>query len=442
MSDHKLRTADSGTLFEQARSVLAGGVSHENRYAKSGPKYVTHACGSRKWDVDGHEYVDYAMGSASLVLGHAHPDVVDAVREQVERGTFFADCHPLEVEWGKLVQSMFPSAERVRFTASGTEATLLAIRVARAYSGRSKVLRFEGHYHGWHDYAIVGSAAPYGESPSLGVLPGAVEATVTVAPDANIVDETLAKDPGIGTIICEASGANYGSVPLPDGFLAALREIATRRDVVLIFDEVITGFRWSPGGRQARDGVIPDLTTLAKNLTGGMPGGGLAGIESMMRLLDPSVSVDGRSPAVTHKGTFNGSPLIAAGAIAALKHLATGEHQRKADAMAGRLVAGMRSIMEEHQVQGAVYGDSSTFHAYFGPCENGSVEGMSAAAVRSMPKDLVNGMRAAMRERGVDLQSYISGCTSSAHTDEDVEITLRAFEGAVEALVADGVMPR
>ena len=432
----------SAALFEQARRVLPGGISHENRYWNPHPNYITRATGSRKWDVDGREYIDYAMGSASLLLGHAHPDVVAAMREQVERGTFFADCHPLEIEWARIVQSLFPSAERVRFTASGSEATMLAIRIGRAHSGCSKVLRFEGHYNGWHDYAVVGSAAPYDVSPSLGVLPAAVEATVTVAPDANVVDEMLGADPEIGTIICEVSGANYGSVPLPDGFLTGLRDIATRRDVVLIFDEVITGFRWSPGGLQARDGIIPDLTTLAKNLTGGMPGGAVAGIEPLMRLLDPAASANGHRPGVTHKGTFNGSPLIAAGAVAALTHLATGEHQRRADRVAARLREGMRAILDQHQVQGAVYGDSSTFHTYFGPCENGSVEGLPAETIRGMPKALVNGLREGMRAHGVDLQSYTGGVTSSAHGDEEVSLTLGAFEATVQSLLAQGILSR
>ena len=430
----------SAALFEQACRVLPGGILHENRYWNPHPKYITRAAGSRKWDVDGREYIDYAMGSASLLLGYAHPDVVAAVREQVERGTFFADCHPLEIEWVRIVQSLFPSAERVRFTASGSEATMLAIRIGRAHSGRPKVLRFEGHYNGWHDYAVVGSAAPYDVSPSLGVLPAAAE--VTVAPDANVVDEMLGADPEIGTIICEVSGASYGSVPLPDGFLTKLREIATRRDVVLIFDEVITGFRWSPGGLQARDGVIPDLTTLAKNLTGGMPGGAVAGIEPLMHFLDPAVTAEGHRPAVTHNGTFNGSPIIAAGAVAALTHLATGEHQRRADRVAARLRKGMRAILDRHQVQGTVYGDSSTFHTYFGPCENGSVEGLPAETIRGMPKALVDGLREGMRAHGVDLQSYTGGVTSSAHGDEEVSLTLGAFEATVQSLLAQGILPR
>ena len=433
-------TKSSESLFEQAREVLAGGISHESRYASPYPKYIERAEGSRKWDVDGCEYVDYAMGSASLLLGHAHPDVTRAVREQVERGTFFADCHPIEIEWARIIQSLFPSAERVRFTGSGSESTLLAVRLARAHSGRARTLRFEGHYHGWHDYAVVGSKAPYDQSPSLGVLPGAVEATVTVPPDAEIVEAVLRDDPEIGTIICEASGANYGSVPLPEGFLEAIRDIASRRDAVLIFDEVITGFRWSPGGRQARDNVVPDLTTLAKNLTGGMPGGAVVGKESIMRLLDPTVEIEGHRPAVLHKGTFNGSPLIAAGAVAALKHLATGEPQRRADRVAAKLREGMLAIMEEHQVPGTVYGDSSTFHTYFGPCEKRSIEGIPAAVIRGMAKETVDAFRRTLNGHGVDLMSYTGGVTSAAHTDEDIEHTLRAFEQTLQTLAADGVL--
>src|SRR3546814_760019 len=180
----------SEQLFEKARKTLAGGVSHESRFAQPFPTYTDRAQGSKKWDVEGRECIDYAMGSASLLLGHAHPDVTAAVTEQVSKGSFYADCHPLEVEWAGLVQELIPSAERVRFVSSGTEATMLAIRLGRAYSGKPKVLRFEGHYHGWHDYVAVGMAAPFDRVPSLGILPGAVEATVVVPPDANKVERS------------------------------------------------------------------------------------------------------------------------------------------------------------------------------------------------------------------------------------------------------------
>jgi len=434
----------SAQLWARAQSVLAGGVSHEYRGGQRAhgphPQYIARARGARKWDVEGTEYIDYAMGSAALLLGHAHPAVVAAVREQMADGTFFAACHPLEVAWGALVQAMLPSAERVRFCASGTEATMLAIRIARAYSGRDRLLRFEGHFHGWHDSVAPGMTAPYDAVPTGGVPAGTAAATVVCPPDPERVEAMLATDPDIGAIICEASGANYGAVPLPDGFLAALRDIADKREVVLIFDEVITGFRWSPGGAQALEGVTPDLTTLAKILTGGMPGGAVAGKAAFMRLLDPSVSFRGRKPAVIHRGTFNGNPMVAAGAIAALKIAQTGAPQAQADRIAKRLRQGMQTILDEHQVAGAVYGQSSTFHVYLGPCEQGSVAGLGAAQIRSAPKQTVAAYQAALRRRGVDFMSYLGGVTSAAHTDADVAPTLEAFEGAIRELIESGLI--
>ncbi|MED5575698.1 MAG: aminotransferase class III-fold pyridoxal phosphate-dependent enzyme, partial [Pseudomonadota bacterium] len=168
----------SEELFGKARERLAGGVSHESRFKGPFPKYIERAEGSRKYEVDGKEYVDYAMGSASLLLGHAHPKVVAELTEQAAKGTFFADCHPLEIEWAGLIQELIPCAERVRFVSSGTEATMLAIRIGRAYSGKNKILRFEGHYHGWHEFVDLGMNAPYDKPTSLGILPGTVESTV------------------------------------------------------------------------------------------------------------------------------------------------------------------------------------------------------------------------------------------------------------------------
>ena len=431
----------SEQLFAQARGRLAGGVSHESRFADPFPKYISHAKGSRKWEVDGGEYIDYAMGSASLLLGHAHRDVVAALSEQAARGSFFADCHPLEVEWAGLIQGLIPSAERVRFVGSGTEATMLAIRIARAFSGRDKILRFEGHYHGWHEFVDLGMKAPYDEASSLGILPGTLAATVVVPPNAARVAEALAADSEIGTIICEVSGANYGSVPLPFGLLEALRQLADEHDAVLIFDEVITGFRWSPGGLQARDNIIPDLTSMAKIVTGGMPGGAVGGREKFMALLDPAHEFRGRRPAVTHKGTFNGNPLVAAAGVAALQAIKTGEPNRLADAAAARLRDGLRSIIERHQVAGAVYGEASTFHIYFGDgIVDGSVAQLGAAAIRGVPKQTVMALRNGLRQRGVDLMSHMSGVTSMAHNDADIDQTLDAFEDTLRGMIAQGLV--
>jgi glutamate-1-semialdehyde 2,1-aminomutase len=379
------------------------------------------------------------MGSASLLLGHAHPKVVAALTEQAAKGSFFADCHPLEIEWAGLIQELIPSAERVRFVSSGTEATMLAIRIGRAYSGKNKILRFEGHYHGWHEFVDLGMNAPYDKPTSLGILPGTVDCTVVVKPDLAKLEEALKSDDDIGTIICEVSGANYGSVPLPDGFLPELRRLADVHKAVLIFDEVITGFRWSPGGRQARDGVIPDLTTMAKIVTGGMPGGAVGGQVEFMRLLDPSVEFRGKTPGVTHKGTFNGNPLVAATGVAALSEIKTGIPNKLADAAAERLRAGMRKVIQQHQVAGAVYGEASTFHLYLGEgATDGSVTELGAEKIRGIDKGTVTAMQGGLRKRGVDFMSHMSGVTSMAHTEADIDETLEIFEDTIQEMIGDG----
>jgi glutamate-1-semialdehyde 2,1-aminomutase len=429
----------SEELFRLARERLAGGVSHESRLKGPFPKYIERAEGSRKWEVGGKEYIDYAMGSASLLLGHAHPKVVAALVEQAAKGTFFADCHPLEIEWAGLIQELVPSAERIRFVSSGTEATMLAIRIGRAYSGKNKILRFEGHYHGWHEFVDLGMNAPYDKPTSLGILPGTVACTVVVKPDIEQVEAALSADSDIGTIICEVSGANYGSVPLPEDFLPELRRLADAHNAVLIFDEVITGFRWSPGGRQARDGVMPDLTSMAKIVTGGMPGGAVGGQEKFMRLLDPTVEFRGKAPGVTHKGTFNGNPLVAASGVAALSEIKTGSPNKLADAAAQRLRSGMRKVIQQHQVAGAVYGEASTFHLYIGEgATDGSVAELGAEKIRGVAKSTVTAMQGGLRKRGVDLMSHMSGVTSMAHTAEDIDETLVAFEDTVQEMIADG----
>ncbi len=432
-------TDDNAALTARARTVMPGGVAHEARYAEPHAKYISHAAGARKWDVEGKEYIDYAMGSASLLLGHAHPDIVAALVEQAPKGTFFADCHPLELEWAGLISDLIPSADQVRFTGSGTESTMLAMRLGRARSGRPRILRIDGHYHGWHDHVLKGMTPGANAVVSLGV-PDAIADLVQVAPpDVEVIERTLASDADIGTLIVEASGANYGVVPLPDGFLAEARRLADAHGLVLIFDEVITGFRWSPGGRQAIDGVTPDLTTLAKILTGGLPGGAVAGKREVMRYLDPGETIDAMTPAVTHKGTFNGNPLAAASGVACLKHLATGEPQARADVVAETLREGMREVLGRLGVEGTAYGDSSTFHLYFGPCPSADIRDIPAADVRASAKTASAALNRGLGERGIDLMSRMSGVTSAAHTDDDLARTLDAFEATVREMADTGI---
>ncbi|HUS55458.1 MAG TPA: aminotransferase class III-fold pyridoxal phosphate-dependent enzyme [Thermohalobaculum sp.] len=439
MDDTLHNLSQSARLFDRAEQVIPGGVSHPYRYRQPHPIYFVRAEGAYKWDAEGRRYIDYKMGSASQMLGHCPPKVVEAVRRQMGVAIFTADCHELEVHWAEAVCSLYPAADMIRFVGSGSEATMLAIRVARAHSGRDKVLRIDGHYHGWHDHVVKGSRPGVADVPSLGV-PEAVSALMVVAPADLAAIEAALMDAEIGTVIVEASGANYGAVPLPEGFLPGVRQLCDRLGKVLIFDEVITGFRWSPGGRQARDGVTPDLFTMAKILTGGLPGGGLAGRREIMSLLDPRQSRGALSPPVMHQGTFNGCQIVAAGALAAFEDLSTGEPQAHADRIAAMIREGVAEILVRHNIQGACYGESSTFHLYLGPCDGRSVTGLTPAQIRGTDKKVVAALRDGLYDHGVDLMSAMSGVTSWAHSYADAAETLDAFDAALAGLTAKGMM--
>ena len=229
--------------FEEARKVFPCGVTHDTRMMDPFPIYISHAKGAHKWDVDGHKLTDYFVGHGSHILGHSPDEVVRAVQEQMTKGTHPGACHDLEIEWGQLVQKLIPSAERVRFTGSGTEATLMALRLARLFTGRPKFLRFQGHFHGWHDYVTVSSDPPY-EATTVPGVPDAVAAQCVAIPpnDLNTVESALKAEPQIGAVILEPTGGHWGGVPIRGVFSRASRTLHEARRL-LIFDEVITGFR-------------------------------------------------------------------------------------------------------------------------------------------------------------------------------------------------------
>ena len=268
----------SWARWERARRVIPGGITHDGRHLTPFPLYIDRAAGPRKWDVDGREYIDYWMGHGALFLGHSHPALIDAVQRQVARGTHYGACHDLEVEWAEWITRLIPSAELVRFTMSGTEATHLALRLARAYTGRPKVVKFTGHFHGWHDGVSSGVNPPFDVPMSAGI-PGAVLGEVLLAPPNDIaaVEQLLGSRSDIGAVILEPSGGQAGVFPIDPGFLKDLRQLTQDRGTVLIFDEVITGFRYAPGGAQEYYGVTPDMTTLAKIVAGGLPGAAVCG---------------------------------------------------------------------------------------------------------------------------------------------------------------------
>src|SRR3984893_2800327 len=309
------RFARSGELYQRSRQAIAGGITHDSRNFAPFPIYIERAEGARKWDVDGNELVDHWMGHGSLLLGHNNSQVTNAVAEQVHRGTHFGACHELEVAWAEQIVRMIPSAEWVRFTMSGTEATMLAMRDARAFTGRELIIRFAGHFHGWHDYAMAGYQPPFDTSTSTGV-PKAVAATMLVAYPNNIesVRQLLDAHPDqVAAVILAKGGGSYGIIPTSIPFLQELRTLTSERGVVLIFDEVITGFRYSPGGAQQVYGITPDLTTLAKIIAGGLPWGAVVGKRGILgvQTFKGELHKD-RSELVLQQGTFNANPLSAA----------------------------------------------------------------------------------------------------------------------------------
>lgn len=438
------RRPKSAVMFERAKKTLAGAVGHDLRYSLPMPIYIQRGSGGRKWDIDGNEYVDFLMGNGALLLGHSDPEVVDAIARAAAFGTHFGNDHPLHIEWAELVQRLIPCAERVRFTNSGTEATQLALRIARASTGRNRILRFAGHFHGWHDDVVHGFQPPFEADGSLGVPPHVRQGLVTI-PDGNLnwLDETLAKDSDIAAVILEPSGALWGRVPIDINWLRGVREATARRGVLLIFDEVVTGFRFSSGGAQKLYGVTPDLCCLAKVIAGGMPGGAVAGREPVMRVFDITGEPHhDRHQRVVHFGTFNASPTAAAAGIAVLHRVADGTAIAQADAAAHRLRSAWDAVLERLGIAGYVYGPASTFHVFFETDLDRVVQTASrrdlhtteAARLKGMPGRLITQYQLRMRFGGVDNMSSTGGLTCAVHTSEDIDHATSVFEQTVIAL--------
>ncbi len=439
--------AGSRERFAVAKGLFPCGVTHDARMMEPFPVYITHAKGSHKWDVDGHTLTDYFVGHGSHLLGHCPDDVVKVVQEQMAKGTHYGACHDLEVEWGQLVRKLVPSAERVRFTGSGTEATLMALRLARLYTGRPKFLKFQGHFHGWHDYVTVSSDYPYDAPNVPGVPDDVARHCVAVPPnDLNLVEETLKKDADIGAVILEPTGGHWGTVPIRGKFLKGLREVCSLHNRLLIFDEVITGFRVSPGGAQAFYGVTPDLTSMAKILAGGLPGGCLGGRADILAFIEPRPG----KPKMKHPGTYNANPLSASAGIATLNRVATGEPCAKANAAATRLRNSLNAIFEAKGYSWVAYGDFSMVRVV--PGYHGERPSTTAGVNDGLvpfdgdvnrldgPKNMKQfyALRQAMLLNGVDWWGF-AGMTSSEHTDAVIDHTVAAFDASLDMLGAEGL---
>lgn len=434
----------SAALFRRQSDVVPAGITHSTRAFSPFPLFIERSIGARKWDVDGHEYIDYWLGHGTNLLGHGHPVVMAAIETQLSRGFHAGGETELGCRWAELVCELVPSAERVRFTSSGGEATQLALRVARAVTERSKIIKFQHHYHGWHDAVGIGISPPW-ESPYSPGIPAATLGETLAIPcnDLDGLRTTLERNPDIAAVILEPGGGYSDSVPTDPKFLTELPALVHEYGALLIFDEVVSGFRYATGGVQEYFGVLPDLTTLGKVIGGGIPSGALAGRAGVMEALNDSTNSPG-SPAVPQHGTWNANPLAAAAGVATLELVATAEPVQIANARADELRTGLNDLFTSLSLPATAYGRGSIWKTMLGERPRileGDFSNYIAEADRLHVGwgELETPLRQAMLLQGVDLMRG-AGFTSCVHTRADVDHTITAYERAVVRLRESGIL--
>ncbi|HEY6431576.1 MAG TPA: aminotransferase class III-fold pyridoxal phosphate-dependent enzyme [Acetobacteraceae bacterium] len=441
---YRSRTPGSAALAREALALLPSGIAHDARHLEPYGIYVERAAGPRKWDVDGNEYVDYFGGHGALLLGHNHPAVVRAVEAALAQGTHFGANHPGEVRWATAIQRLVPSAERIRFTSSGTEATLMAVRLARAFTGRETLIRFKGHFHGWHDHMTSGYSNHFDGSPTAGVVQGVAARVKLLEPGDEAAVEAALAEGDVAAVILEPTGSTFGQVPLRPEFLHTLRRLTERAGTLLILDEVVTGFRVSPGGAQVAFGVRPDLSSFAKIVAGGLPGAAVAGRADVMDRLDFAASARTGQEKVQHPGTFNANPVSAAAGTAALTVIAESDVNARADATARDLRAALNDVLADEGIPWSVYGTSSGFHLFMNSRGRKITPGQFDAfgvpreELKEQPKRVAERLRLALLNGGIDVNGRIGGMVSATHGPAEINDTARALRAAIGMLRAEG----
>lgn len=445
VAEYRRRTPGSARLAERARQVFPSGITHDARYLEPYGIYVATAGGSHKRDVDGNDYIDYFGGHGAHLLGHAPHEVTEAARKALGHGTQYGAGHEPEVIWGEAVQRMIPSAERVRFTASGTEATLLALRLARAHTGRDRILRFKSHFHGWHDHMTSGYVSHFDGSATPGVLREVADMTVLVDPDDPAALEEVLGRGDIAAVFLEPTGGSFGMVPVAESMLHDLRALTEAAGTLLIFDEVISGFRCAPGGAQQVFGIRPDLTTLAKIVAGGLPGGAVAGRREILDQIDFEAMAAAGRDKILHPGTFNGNPVSAAAAITTLGIIETTDACERANRAAEQLRRGMNEVLARKHPAWAAYGTFSGFHFFMNP-EGRKIDPLDFdplqipwRELKTKPATENTALHLALLIEGVDIANWPGGMTSAVHTEDDITASVEAFSRALDRLKAEGI---
>ncbi|HUS74370.1 MAG TPA: glutamate-1-semialdehyde 2,1-aminomutase [Methanothrix sp.] len=413
-------------LFDRAKDLMPGGVSSPVRAISPYPFYTARADGPYLWDADGNRLIDYCLAYGPMILGHRHPAIIQAVVEQMSRGWLYGTPSELEVRAAERISRLYPSMEMLRFVSSGTEATQAALRVARGATGRDKVIKIEGGFHGAHDSVLVkagSGATTLGIPDSLGVPADTARNTLQLPyNDLQALESVLKSFPGqIACLIMEPVLGNIGPVLPEEGYLKGVRQLTREHDVLLIFDEVITGFRLSLGGAQERFGIKPDLTTLGKIIGGGFPVGIFGGRRDLLEQVAPSGGI-------YQAGTFNGSPVPLASGMATLDIMEKEKVLEKLNATGKQMRKGLQEIVDDLRLGYSVVGIASMFKIFFGE------EPHNYAQALKCDKTGYLAFFRRMLDSGIFLtpSQYETDFISAAHSSEVIQTTLEAFSSCLK----------
>ena len=439
----------SEKLYRRALSVMPSGIGHDSRRTKPFPIFINGAAGAKKWDVDGNEYVDLWCGHGGLLLGHCHPDVVAAVAAQIQNGFHFSALNEIELELAEMVTRLIPCAESVRWMQSGTEANMLAIRIARAYTGKNKVIKFRGHFHGYWNEGILAVLPPYNAPMSIGVPKENLSNVLLAAHNSSedvrqLIEETNDVACVIMDPICHAFVR-----PNRPGFLEEIRQITREKGIVLIYDEVVSAFRLAPGSAQEAFGVIPDLATISKTLGNGLPISAVVGKKEIMDVVafkdDP---VQDRLQRVISQGTHSGNAVTCAGSLATLKILSTGKPQAHMNNIGAMVRKSLNQVIKKHDIPACVYGNYSIGRIfvshdcpYVGSCDvTNCTYPDDEKADAGTPAKVRGKLYLAMLLNGVDYMQAGTYWLNAAITEEDVAKITDAFDRSLARLKEEKVL--